>query len=154
MKIEHLAEHLAVIPTLASWLHSEWGHLSPQVAFDDLVARLEKQATPNKIPQTFVALEDETPVGTASLIENDMSTQKELSPWLASVYVVPEFRNRGIGSKLVRVAIQEAKHLGTSRLYLLTPDKIKFYSNLGWRILRCAEYRGENVTIMWYNTEP
>jgi GNAT superfamily N-acetyltransferase len=42
-------------------------------------------------------------VGTATLLAQDVDTEQwpELSPWLAAVYVVPEYRHRGIGAALV-----------------------------------------------------
>lgn len=154
MKIEHLAEHVAVIPALASWVHDEWGHLLPEVTLDDRVAMFERRAAHNQIPQTLIALERDTLVGTASIVADDMSTREEFTPWLAAVYVAPEFRNRGIGSKLVRAAIQEARNLGLERLYLFTPDRMSFYARLGWRVLECTEFRGETVTIMLYELKP
>ena len=38
-----------------------------------------------------------------------MDTRKELSPWLASVFVAPEFRKWGIGSKLVLHVMEQAR---------------------------------------------
>jgi len=150
LSVEHLAEHTAAIPMLASWVQEEWGHLDPEVTFEELVSRFAGSTAYHSIPETFVALEGDRLVGMASIIAHDMSTRQELSPWLAMVYVAPEARNRGIGSRLVRTVMQEAETLGLERLYLLTPDKMTFYSRLGWNPLERTEYRGEKVTIMLY----
>jgi N-acetylglutamate synthase-like GNAT family acetyltransferase len=150
MKIDHLAEHSHFIPTLAQWVKSEWGHLCPHVPYEEYVSNFQHRTAYGRIPETFVALEGDILLGTASIIEHDMSTRMELSPWMASVYVDPQFRNRGIGSALVRTVMQEAGGLDVQRLYLITPDKVGFYSHLGWRVLETATYRGENVTIMVY----
>jgi GNAT superfamily N-acetyltransferase len=98
-----------------------------------------------------VAIVDDAPVGMASIVEHDMQTRMELTPWLAAVYVVPAFRNQGIGSLLVREAMQEAAELGVSRLFLFTPDRMNFYHRLGWREQEVVSYRGEQVTIMSYD---
>jgi len=150
MKIELLAEHVTAIPTVARWIHSEWGHLLPDATLETYVLDFEKRVKRHAIPETLVALENDRVVGTASIVEDDMSTRKELSPWLAAVYVTPEFRNRGIGSRLVRAAMQEAKMLGVKKLYLFTPDSMSFYSRLGWKVFGYTEFRGEHVTIMSY----
>jgi GNAT superfamily N-acetyltransferase len=153
MRIEHLAQHTAVVPVLASWVLDEWGRLLPEATVETLVSAFEESATHHRIPETFVAVRDGEPVGMASLIEHDMSTRKELSPWLAAVYVAPEFRNRGIGSRLVQRAMHEAEALGLGRLYLFTPDKVSFYGRLGWKVLEHTRYRGENVAIMLYEAD-
>lgn len=150
VKIEHLAENIDAVSTLASWIIKEWGHLLPEANFDTLVSELKQRTTVHRIPETFVALVDGRVIGTASIVEHDMLTRKELSPWLAAVFVVPEYRNRGIGSKLVRRVMQEAEILGLNKLYLFTPDRMRFYSCLGWNILESTEYRGEKVIIMFY----
>ena len=122
----------------------------PDVTFEALVSEFEERTVDHKIPETFVAVKDTKLVGMASIVKHDMSTRKDLSPWLAAVYVAPEFRNRGIGSRLVRTVMQEADTLGLEMLYLFTPNRIRFYSRLGWKVLEYTRYRGENVAIMLY----
>ena len=125
--------------------------MTPNVTYEMRVSEFARMATIHTIPEAFVAVENITPVGMASLVEHDMLARMELSPWLAAVYVVPESRNRGVGSKLVRTAMQEARVFGLDRLYLFTPDQIHFYRRLGWQPLERVSYRGERVTIMVYD---
>ena len=158
VRIEHLAEHIDagrtdVVLTVASWIQEEWGHSFLEMTFEELVSELEARTTHCSIPETFVALEDDRLVGTASIVRHDMSTCLELSPWLSAVYVPPEDRNRGIGSKLVRRSMQEAEMLGVKRLHLFTPDKMKFYTRLGWKVIEHTRYYGEDVAIMSYEIE-
>lgn len=56
---------------------------------------LESQLQRRSIPCAFVALDDGRPMGSASLVTYDMETHVEWSPWLASVFVHPDFRGRG-----------------------------------------------------------
>ena len=72
----------------------------------------------------------------------------DLSPWIASVFVKPEARGRGIGSQLVTFVEGEGQQRGYSTLYLMTPDKQRMYNRLGWSIIEEVEYRGEHVTVM------
>jgi len=150
IRIEHLAERIAVIPTLALWEQQEWGHLLPDTTFEMLILHFEQKSIPHQISQTFVAVAGEKPVGMASLDPHDLETRPELSPWLASVYVAPEFRNRGVGSRLVRTVMAEAEALGLEKLFVFTPNKVEFYRSLGWQILESTRYRGEEVVIMQY----
>jgi len=52
--------------------------------------------------QCFVLLVDEVPVATASFVHPDLPSRPNLTPWLAGVYVQPEFRCRGFASHSVR----------------------------------------------------
>ncbi len=96
----------------------------------------------------FAVMDGERPVGMASLVVDDMSDRRELTPWLASVYVLPEWRGRGIASRLVRRVEEEARAHGVERFYLYTPDQQALYRRLGWQDVEQREYRGEMVTIM------
>ncbi len=92
-------------------------------------------------------------IGMASIVESDLSTHPDLSPWMASVYVDAAHRGRGVGSCVVRAIMDEAKTLGIERLYLITHDQMSFYRRLGWQTMESVHYRGEVVTIMFYDTE-
>jgi predicted N-acetyltransferase YhbS len=129
---------------------AEWGHLMPDVSYPQLLSSFRERLTPHRIPTAFIALKGDEIVGTASLVENDLSTRSDLSPWLAAVYVVPEMRGMGVGTALVQAGIDEVKQLGLARFYLITPDRASFYTRLGWKKLEQTEYRGETVTIMAY----
>jgi N-acetylglutamate synthase-like GNAT family acetyltransferase len=154
IKIEHLGEHRAAIPGIVSWLHAQWGHLTPEVSPSKLVEIYENRLTPHQIPEAFVALCDGEIVGTASLVNHDMSTRMDLFPWLAAVYIKTEHRGQGIGSKLVQALMAEAKLLELEMFYLFTPDQAAFYARLGWQVIEETEYRGEQVTVMVYEIGP
>jgi GNAT superfamily N-acetyltransferase len=102
----------------------------------------------DRIPLTLLALVESQPVGTASIFLHDMDTRMDLTPWLAAVYVLPEFRGQGIGSQLVRAIEDVATRLQLERLYLFTPDREDFYARLGWSVLETAEYRQHSNVIM------
>jgi N-acetylglutamate synthase-like GNAT family acetyltransferase len=151
MRVEHLAEHIDVIPTLASWVYAQWGHLmSPETTPETLVREFERRTVLCCIPETFVAVEGNVPLGMARLVVHDLPTRMDLSPWLATVYVAPEFRNRGVGSALVQAVMGEAQAMGVEKLYLFTPDKMTFYSRLGWQVVERTEHKERDVTVMVY----
>ena len=156
MTIEYLADRPEFIPTAAHWLHKEWGHLRPNETVADRAERLERACGHREIPTTFVAIDGDHPVGCASLIEHDMLTRPELSPWLAGVFVPSEYRSRGIGAVLVKRVIQEARSLGIARIYLYTPSSGGLYLKLGWSVIEHTFYRelwGDTpITIMDFVT--
>jgi predicted N-acetyltransferase YhbS len=97
---------------------------------------------------TLVAFSGEQPVGSASLKIQEMDTHTHLIHWLGNVYVLPEYRNKGIGSALVRRSVEEATRLSVEDLYLHTPDQEKMYSRLAWTVIERTHYRGLDVVIM------
>jgi N-acetylglutamate synthase-like GNAT family acetyltransferase len=117
------------------------------VSVEQRMAALQKHAKA-QVPTTVIALSGSRLLGSASLIAHDMDTHPELSPWLASVYVAPEYRRRGIGSALVQRIVAEAASLELDRLYLFTPDKERFYARLGWTVLERTVYRGYAQVVM------
>lgn len=151
MTIEYLADRPEFLPTLAQWQHAEWGHLRPGDSLDARTKRLRAQGERDRIPLTVVAHEDGEVLGSASLIEHDMDTRLELCPWLASVFVGPEHRRRGIGAQLVRRIMAEAAALRVATLYLYTVHSENFYANLGWSLQEHTAYREQNVAIMTYH---
>jgi predicted N-acetyltransferase YhbS len=77
-----------------------------------------------------------------------MDTRLELRPWLAALFVLPEFRRQGIGATLVRRSEAEAGTLGEDRLFLYTSGAEFYYGRLGWSILFRELYEGAPVTVM------
>ena len=102
----------------------------------------------DRVPVAFVALDDsDAIVGTASLIFDDLEGDPR-NPWLASVFVPPAHRKKGIASALVRTVEDTARRLGYARLYLFTSTAPDLYAGLGWRALERRDYRGEHIQIM------
>jgi predicted N-acetyltransferase YhbS len=148
MQILNIKSHSELIPEVAAWLFHEWGHLTPGASVERNIQRLQDRCLNNTLPLTFVAVEDGQPVGTISLVPDDLKIRPDLTPWVASVFVPPTVRNRGIGSQLMQFGEQQGREFGYVKLYLFTPDKQHMYARLGWQRMADVEYRGELVTIM------
>lgn len=148
MLIEYLADREELIPELAALHLAEWGHLRPGQTLQDRINALKGCLGKVEIPSTVVATQDDVLLGSALLVEHDMSTRKELSPWLAGVFVKPEFRNSGVATGLVRRIESEAASAGVRTLYLYTDKESGFYARRGWSVHEACDYRGIAVTIM------
>jgi len=146
-RIESLADHPALIPTLAAWHHAQWSYLDVGVSVAQRAAALRTHGR-DAVPMTVVVRSAGTLLGSASLIAYDMDTRMDLSPWLASVYVAPPYRGHGVGSALVREIVDRATDLGFWALYLFTPDRARFYERLGWHVLEHVVYRGYAQVLM------
>lgn len=143
-----LAERPDLVTTVARWGFGEWGHLAPGTTLDDRIARVRASMRVDGVPMIVVALDgDGTPVGTASLIDDDLKGDAR-NPWLASVYVPPRARRGGVGARLVRAVERLAAGFGYERIYLFTASVPALYARLGWQTLEERSYRGEHVTVM------
>ncbi|MGI8855780.1 MAG: GNAT family N-acetyltransferase [Thermomicrobiales bacterium] len=147
MRIDTIANHPDLVETVARWQWGEWGR-DPDDSLGARIASIGAQTDADRIPTTFVALDGDEPLGSASLVADDMSTHPELTPWLASVYVAPVARGRGVASALVRRVVQQAAALGIARLYLYTENARGLYEKLGWRVIATDRFEGSPVTIM------
>jgi len=145
--IDFLAHHPDAVDTLAAWHHAQWSYLDRDVTQEQRAAALRRRRS-DGIPLTVVALSGEIVLGSASLIQHDMDTRMDLSPWLASVYVASNYRRQGIGSALVRRIEHEARTLGYKTIHLFTPDMQRFYETLGWTALESTVYRGYTQVVM------
>lgn len=148
MDIEYLADHADAVPTLAQWHQEEWQAVTPHLTIADRIAKLRSRMHRLEVPTGFVAVLDEVVVGMASLVAHDMEARPELTPWLATVLVAPDYRGRGIGSALSERIVAEGRALAFPKLYLVTFDKTSFYARLGWNNLEQTEYLGLPATIM------
>jgi GNAT superfamily N-acetyltransferase len=157
IKIELLKNHPDYAPILAFWAYQEW-YQQRSIPFDLVIKSYKGRARSEKIPITWIAVEDGIPVGMASLKENDIWSRKNLNPWLASLFVLPEYRKRGIGFMLINQVIEKSKLLQHPLLYLFTDHNNnrleRYYSKSGWLFLEKAKGNDENIiNIFYYNLD-
>lgn len=149
MHIGYLADHLQWAPTLARWHHLEWGAILPTWSLADALMELEGHTGRCMIPTTLVALENDSLLGSVSLVEEDAPELIDATPWLASLYVAPWRRGEGIGRALVQRAVAEAARLGVRRLHLYTPHHEGYYLALGWHLLGRVRLVRSEVSVLW-----
>lgn len=129
--------------------YRQWGAVYPELSKEDRKQRLIARVNKKKSPTIIVAIENGEVLGSAAILENDMRTRPELSPWLGDVYVKEEHRHKGIGRTLVGYVERLAGEMGVLTLYLYTFDRLRFYRLLGWKVLEKTKYQGFDVTIMF-----
>ncbi|MGD8783074.1 MAG: GNAT family N-acetyltransferase [Thioalkalispiraceae bacterium] len=148
-RIEPIARRPELIPVLAQWHDQEWRHLNP--AHYDLQARIaeyQQATTSSPLPVMLVAHQQGAAMGSARLIADDMETHPELSPWLASLYVHPDYRQQGVATRLINEIELSANRLGFEQIYLFTEDKAQLYKRLDWQEYAHDVYFGQSVMIM------
>jgi GNAT superfamily N-acetyltransferase len=148
MPIAFLADRSEFLPRLAVWLHGEWGDLRPDDSLERRTEWLEARMNRDRIPVCLVAHEGSTPLGTASLVVEDVPGRPDLTPCLASVFVALEHRERGVGTELVSAVEVLASGLGFETLHLFTFDRDPYYGRRGWSVLERTECYGRAAVIM------
>jgi len=153
MEIKLIDEYPGHIPLVAEWLYNEWIWRLPNGSVS--LAQSILTTMPDiftGLPVAFIAIQNFEPVGVARLTIHDMDTRKEISPWLANVYVPTQHRNKGVGTALCKTVIMKAYELGFKDLYLFTPDQESFYLRQGWKTIEVTTHRNEPVVIMKIKT--
>ena len=145
--IAHLADHPEAIPVLRRWFEMEWaayyGPGGPGDAEQDLVAYSSRR----KLPVGLIAFYDDQLGGIAALKAHSISTHTHLGPWAAAGLVLPQFRGRGVGSRLLRALEEVAKGFGYSTIYCGTATAIGLLERNGWQFMERVRYDGEDVSI-------
>lgn len=152
-EIKLLADCLEHIPILAElWYEQISRHWVPNASIEKAKQNLIKHANYEQLPMTFVALNNDQPVGMASLRKND-GIQPDRTPWLGSLVVNPAYRNQKIGEKLIEVVKQRATLFGYPKLYLLAFDQTipVWYTRLGWKSIGTDELFGHPIIVMDIN---
>lgn len=127
---------------------SEWRELYPEDTVASFATDLERSLGSDPVPSTWVLVAGTRVIGSVSLIEHDLDSRPELTPWLANLWVDREWRGRGLGKRLVLHACEQGRLRGLERLYLYTPEHALFYEALGWETLAVSTKNGVAITLM------
>jgi GNAT superfamily N-acetyltransferase len=130
-----------LLPIVATWLWREWwqrrGHTLQQT--EEVYAQCVAETG---APQTFVLLEDDLAVGTATMARKDLEERPDLTPWLAGVFVTPERRGQGHASHLL-TAFERACQAASVRVaWLYTNSAERVYLRAGWETVELIERPG------------
>lgn len=105
-----------------------------------IAERLKENLGGGALPRAFVAHVDgeegATFAGTASVIASDLDERPQYTPWVAAVWVEPQFRSRRVGRLLIGRAARHAFETGVARVYLTArPSRRSLYEELGWSVV-------------------
>ncbi len=149
MEIFPLADKKEFIAELVELHHAAWKHLNPSLTLDGRAEAIAEAAGREGIPSIFIAVSGNQLVGSAALVQNDMDTKPDLTPWLAAVYVKEAFRHQGVATDLIARCETEAARSNANTWYLYTEFASRLYEKLGWLHLERCEYKGVTVDVMY-----
>lgn len=133
IEIVDLRQRPPLFDIVVGWHGVQWGHIRPRAQIEQWY-RESLAGAPDLF--TLVALIDEAPAGMASLRPSDAyyASHGHLRPWLDSVYVAPDFRQRGVARALCAAIIDRAARNGIAMLHLGTDSAAaeRLYAELGF----------------------
>ena len=154
MQIENIKHHLDAIDTLSEAQFELWGPLTGRNTLEEYRKLLHFAAESESLPTTLVAVENATVLGSVNVLENDLPLRPDIAPWLAQLFVFPNFRRRSAGALLIAGAIAEARKLNRSIIYLYTSGTLpSYYEKLGWSRMEEIAYLGKRRVIMAYEID-
>ncbi len=148
--IKLLADCPEHIPALSELWFQELGKKwVPGASVERAFNSFKEHLNINELPQTLVMLEGDQLIGTVSLRDND-GIREDLTPWLGTLIVHPDYRRQGVGETLVEAAKMRSKSLGFEKLHLfvLDPALPKWYQKLGWKEIAVDRFHIHPVSVM------
>lgn len=114
---------------------------------EDSAAQLTELATaPEGCETALIAWKAGNPVGVCLLVLHELPPAHDLSPWLASLYVIPEHRGRGAARALIAAIEDHARSHSVKRVHLYTGEAEGLYAKCGWRV---AEHLQSGLVLMF-----
>ncbi|MDW6021795.1 GNAT family N-acetyltransferase [Mesorhizobium sp. BAC0120] len=137
MIISNLRSVRAFAKTVADRAWYEWW-TNTDVSLAEYRSGIERMVDgdDDAIPSALVAHIGKQYAGSVLLIDNDLETRPQYSPWIAALWVEPEFRRQGVAGELIEAARGQAARLGHGTCYLCaTPTNSPYYLARGFRLL-------------------
>jgi predicted N-acetyltransferase YhbS len=129
---------------VTNWIWKEFGNENNYDFFQSII---KNSLIKNKLPLTFIALEENELVGTIGLWRSDLMSRQDLFPWLSALFVKETSRGKRIGQKLQNFLVEYCREAGFTELFLYT-DISGYYEKTGWEYLEDGvEYSGEYIKI-------
>jgi len=151
IKIDYLARHSEWVLIIAEWSYSAWHKYDLTFTVERSLESIKTRLNMNKIPLTLVAIHNNKPIATANLKKSvPVLDAPKNKIWLGSFYVEPSYRNKGIGSRMLKAICNEAVRLGHNEIYLFSsdPEMPNWYKKYSWEVVNKLPYQGHIVTIM------
>ncbi len=146
---QKLRERKELLPELARWYYTEWGHEVPNRTQEIEQSILEQSLGENSLPITIIATEQGALHGAGQLKWKEMSIYPNKEYWLGGIIIRKESRGRGLAKQIIKKLLEIAKANKIDRLYLQT-EKLDggLYAHLGWKELEMVHYHNTKVLVM------
>lgn len=142
-----------IFDKICGWNYNWWG-IRNNDSFEAVKCYLEHSLCKDRLPQTYVALIDNQPVGMYQIsMSDDLETRPDIYPWLVNVYVDESFRGKGICKEMMNTVSENAKKINLTELFLYTKH-IGLYEKFGWKFVEEVKtFRNDSPIERLYRLE-
>lgn len=147
LEIAHLADHPAIIPTLAHWFRAQWPNYYAQRSQAEIEQDFQAEARRAGLPLRLIAFQDGVLAGTIVLRQHALATLAAFQPGLGGLLVAEAFRGRGIGARLIQSGMDAARTQGYRRIYTATAVAGSILTRLGWELVQIRSHDGEQLGV-------
>ena len=123
-----------IFDKICLWYYN-WLGIKNGESLEEVKCTFAHSLNTNKLPQTYVALIDNEPVGMYQIaISDDLNSRPDIYPWIINVYVDEKFRGKNVCRELMKTVPESAKKANIEELYLYTKH-IGLYEKFGWEFV-------------------
>ncbi len=149
--IQLLAHREEMVSELASALFNQWSTMYARrnETLADVEKKVAERAVEGSIPLTMVATDGDALIGSITIKNDDFPRRSDLNPWIAGVFIAPDYRGQGYSKKLIIHAEKVAKEqFGLSSIYLYTGSADGLYTKMGYEEIEVFDAHTRPLTVM------
>jgi GNAT superfamily N-acetyltransferase len=153
LKIDYLMNHPNHIEQLAKWRTNEWGKYNNLLTYEYSIKSFKDHCNNNKLPLTYICLENAKPIGMVSLRKEELPEYRHLEPWIGGLFVDQPYRKNGVGSYLLAHVEKKTAALNYKFLHLFIFDLnlLSWYQHLGYEVLEHNIFNNYPIIVMRKN---
>lgn len=144
IRIESINNNLNLLDQLRVLYSDEWGDDWGNVVYNSVI-------NSNGINNIFVAIDDTYLAGAVAIVDNNIPIMPKNCITLSGLFIIPDYRNKGLAEKLINFALDKAKEFGINELWLMTELDINFYLKYGFNFIKNDTYKDHIYHIMMIN---
>ncbi|MBJ2065758.1 GNAT family N-acetyltransferase [Serratia odorifera] len=146
-QIVFLSDYPQYADVCAAWAFGQWGSQRGG-SLEGARQRYALCSQSSTDHFTLMMIDEQRPLAMASLWPSDDHHRRDLTPWLAGVFVHPDHRRQGIARRLEQAVLELAQRGGHPLLHLLTDKCEALYAAWGWRTIERRQQYGDQVVVM------
>lgn len=147
MKLYSIREAPDLIPPMLESLEAHWPACMPWI--EKHMSRVLATDTP--VPDAYVAVEDGQIVGGYTLAIKQILYSEQEGLWIATLYMAPRYRGRGLSPLLMDHARRRGGELGYDKIYLAS-EHVNYYEKYGFHTIGPDACAWGEPTQMFENT--